>query len=75
MAMPRTITRSPAIPVVPRRYGGRWVAWSRDGRKIIGSGKTPEEARNAARRAGVRDVAYEWVPPAGERFIGGHAAG
>ena len=56
---------------VPHRYGGQWVAWTQDGLRIVAAGKTPDEVRAAAMRAGVKDIAYEWIPPAGERFIGG----
>lgn len=62
-------------PTVPRKYGGKWVAWTKDGQHIAGAGNTPEEARTAAQRAGVTDIAYEWVPPATERFIGRPASG
>lgn len=73
VAMSRTSVDRRLGPVVPRAYGGRWVAWTQDGKQIVAAGKTPEEVRAAARRAGVSDVAYEWVPPAGEFFVGGHA--
>ncbi len=66
-----TQTRVAPAPV-PRSYGGQWVAWTRDGRRIAGAGKTPDEARSAAHRKGITELAYEWVPPAGELFIGGH---
>lgn len=75
VAMARTRVARHVGPVVPRTYGGKWVAWTRDGKRIVAAGGTPEEARAAARRAGVSDIAYEWVPPAGELFIGGHTAG
>ncbi len=56
---------------VPREYGGKWIAWTTDGLRIVGVGTSPEEARGEAARAGVTTIAYEWVPPANERFIGG----
>ncbi len=56
---------------VPREYGGKWVVWTKDARQIVAAGDTPEEARAAAERVGVREIVYQWVPPADERFIGG----
>lgn len=65
--------------VVPRHLGGKWLAWTPNGLYLLGSGATPEEARKAADARGrdaaagwspAMSVAYEWVPPADERFIG-----
>jgi hypothetical protein len=55
---------------VPREYGGKWIAWTRDAMRIVAAGRSPEDVKAAAARAGVTDIAYEWVPPADERFIG-----
>ncbi len=57
-------------PVVPERYAGKWLAWTRDGMRIVGVGATPEEAEAAARDANVTEVIHEWVPPANERIVG-----
>jgi hypothetical protein len=54
---------------VPREYAGKWVAWTKDAMRIAGVGDTPQEAKAAAEKAGVSEIAYEWVPPA-EHFIG-----
>lgn len=65
--------------LVPGQFAGKWVAWTPDGLRILASGDTPEEARNAANRRGIGidvnwapsfGVALEWVPAANERFIG-----
>ncbi len=58
---------------VPREYGGKWVVWTKDARRIVAAGDTPAEARAAAEAAGVREIVYQWVPPAHERFIGSGA--
>ena len=50
-------------PIVPKEYGGKWIAWSEDERKILGSGLTLEEARDTAIAAGEGDPVLEWVPP------------
>ena len=71
------ITRTPER--VPRDYSGKWVAWTPNGLYILGAGDTPEAARLDAETNGPlpsinwvpqMGVAYEWVPPADERFIG-----
>ena len=55
------------------------MAWTQDGMRILAVGRTPQEARKAAVAHGAKivadwvpekGIAYEWVPPAGERFIG-----
>jgi hypothetical protein len=65
--------------VVPCEYGGKWLAWTPNGLNILGAGNTPEEARKAADAKGPQpaldwkpgmNVAYQWMPPADERFIG-----
>lgn len=64
---------------VPREYCGKWVAWTPNGLYILGAGDTPEEARRNADANGPKagadwspkmKVAYQWVPPANEHFIG-----
>jgi len=64
---------------VPQQYAGKWVAWTPNGLFILGTGTTPEEARKEAEANGPNlvagwvpgmSVAYEWVPPADERFAG-----
>jgi hypothetical protein len=48
--------------MVPVEYTGKWVAWTPDGRKIVGSGDTAKEAKIAAEKAGVRNGVFEWIP-------------
>jgi hypothetical protein len=47
---------------VPLELAGRWLAWSADGYRIIGSGKTLEEAQAAASAAGEEDPIFEVAP-------------
>jgi hypothetical protein len=47
---------------MPIELAGRWVAWSADGLRIIGSGKTLEEAEAAASAAGEPDPIFEVAP-------------
>ena len=51
---------------MPLALAGRWVAWSSDGLRIIGSGKTLEEAEAVATAAGEEDPIFE-VSPGGLR--------
>jgi hypothetical protein len=64
---------------VPRSLAGKWLTWTPNGLFVLGSGKTPNEALKAAHAHGPdptidwvpsMGVAYEWVPPADERFLG-----
>jgi hypothetical protein len=47
---------------MPMELAGRWVAWSADGLRIIGSGKTLEEAEAVASAAGEHDAIFEIAP-------------
>ena len=47
---------------MPLELAGRWVAWSSDGLRIIGSGKTLEEAEVAAAAAGEGNPLFEVAP-------------
>jgi hypothetical protein len=44
---------------IPRELAGRWIAWSADGLRIIGSGTTLKEAEEAASAASDPDAIYE----------------
>jgi hypothetical protein len=46
---------------VPVTMAGRWIAWSADGLRIIGSGPTLEEATAEAAAAGESDPIFERV--------------
>jgi hypothetical protein len=41
---------------------GRWIAWSADGLRIIGSGATLKEAEEVASAAGELDPIFEVAP-------------
>jgi hypothetical protein len=47
---------------MPMELAGRWVAWSSDGMRILGSGKTLEEAEAIATAAGEQDAIFEVAP-------------
>ncbi|QDV39131.1 hypothetical protein [Tautonia plasticadhaerens] len=46
-------------PPVPRELAGRWIAWSADGRRIVASGTTLDEARRRAGEATSERVSFE----------------
>src|SRR2546428_532152 len=61
----------PNLPeTVPQEYAGKWVAWTKDAMRIVAAANTPEELKVEAERKGVRDIVYQWVPPADQRFVG-----
>lgn len=49
--------------------GGKWIAWTPDGGRIMGLGNTPNAARRQAERYGSVDITLEWVQPANERYF------
>ena len=68
---------SPAIPSprphrepVPVELGGKWIAWSADGLRIVAHGETLDDCERAAELAGERDPSFERTPPASHRVIG-----
>jgi hypothetical protein len=58
-------------PVVPREYGGKWIAWNHDGTRILAAADDLTSAEQAARRAGENRPRLEKVPRADARIIGG----
>jgi hypothetical protein len=57
-------------PVVPLEYAGKWIAWSKDGTRIVASGRTVQEVVDAAARAGESGATFEKAPKADVRFVG-----
>ena len=58
-------------PSVPAEYCGRWIAWNHDRTRIVASGTTLIEAREAARQAGETRPFLTKAPEAHVRFVGG----
>jgi hypothetical protein len=52
-----TQTKEPQA--IPRDLAGRWIAWSGDGLRIIGSATTLKEAQAVALAAGDPDAIFE----------------
>jgi hypothetical protein len=62
---------SPAIPVVPHEYGGRWIAWDYAGTRILAVADELAAAERAARQAGEDRPRLEKVPRSDVRIVGG----
>ncbi len=58
-------------PLVPLEYCGKWIAWDYDRTKIVGSGQTLSEARDAANKVGEARPFLTKAPHPTTRFAGG----
>ena len=67
--MPASVT-FPERPAVPVEFGGKWIAWTLDGSRIVAHGDTLDACERAAAKAGEENPRFEKVPPAGVRIIG-----
>lgn len=63
-------SRRQLTPLMPHQCGGKWVAWSLDGQVILGAADTLAEVQDLGKQQGRPEVAFEWVPPADQPFIG-----
>jgi len=59
------------MPRVPRKFAGLWIAWNCAKTEIVASGKTLDEARNAAESVGELKPVLAKAPRADVRFLGG----
>ena len=55
---------------VPREYAGRWIAWNHERTKIVASGRSYQEARNAANALGEPQAYMTKAPDPRARFVG-----
>jgi hypothetical protein len=55
---------------VPIELGGKWIAWSADGLRVVASGDTLDECELAAEKAGEHSPSFERTPRADHRVIG-----
>jgi hypothetical protein len=58
-------------PIVPIELCGKWIAWDHARTKIVGSGATLSEAREAANKVGESRPYLTKAPHATIRFAGG----
>lgn len=56
-------------PVVPAKFGGKWIAWNVEETEIVASAATMEEVLRQAEFAGIEMPPIEYVPPS--PFAGG----
>ena len=59
-------------PVVSIDHSGKWIAWNFDETKIIATGASYSETKEAAQAAGEDRPVLVKAPQAEVRFIGGH---
>ncbi len=59
-------------PAVPIEYCGKWIAWDFEETKIIASGRSYAETKEAAQATGENRPVLVKAPQADARFIGGH---
>ncbi len=60
----------PAMPIVPIELGGKWIAWTLDGSRIVAHGDTLAECEAVAKQICDADLRFEKAPRADVRFIG-----
>ena len=65
-------TKPVESPIVPLEYAGKWIAWTHEHTRIIASGRTFQEANDAAKAAGEADPIFAKAPKADVRFVGVH---
>ena len=57
-------------PVVPKELGGKWLAWTLDGSRIVASGDSLLDCEAAAKRTGVTELRFEKTPRPDVRLVG-----
>jgi hypothetical protein len=62
--------KMPKRQAVPTQLGGKWIAWSSDGTRIVAYGDTFDECERAAEKAGEKDPSFEKTPRPEVRIIG-----
>jgi hypothetical protein len=60
----------PERPVVPLALGGKWIAWSFDGSRIVAHGESLDECEAAAVKAGEKRPRFEKTPRPDVRIVG-----
>ena len=58
-------------PMVPQECGGKWIAWNYARTKILATGRTFAEAKQAAESLGESKPVLAKAPRADVRFLGG----
>jgi hypothetical protein len=61
----------PYVPVVPREYGGKWIAWNHEGTRILAAADDLHTAEAQAQKTGEDRPRLERVPRSEVRIVGG----
>jgi hypothetical protein len=64
---PTGVAKRPPVPV---ELGGKWIAWTFDGSRIVASADTLDECEAAAAIAGEKTPRFEKTPRADVRIVG-----
>lgn len=59
-----------AVPAIPRKYGGKWVALDRSRQRVVASGRTFREVYEATQVRERARLAYLKVPEPDMLFVG-----
>src|SRR5947209_19087541 len=62
--------QQPRSPIVPRELGGKWIAWTLDGSRIVAFGDTLDDCEAATEKAAESNLRFEKAPRADVRIIG-----
>ena len=65
------MVQSVETPVVPKECGGKWIAWNFQRTRILATGRTFAEAKQAAEAIGEHKPVLAKAPRADVRFLGG----
>jgi hypothetical protein len=65
-----TETSRPQRQPVPIELGGRWIAWTADGLRIVAHADTLDGCELAAEHAGEKEPSFERTPRPDARILG-----
>jgi hypothetical protein len=63
-------TEQKTPPVVPKEFGGQWVAWNSDASAIIANGPDLKTVMTDAQKTGEAEPSFEKIPSPDVRLIG-----
>jgi hypothetical protein len=61
-----------SVPEIPQELLGKWIAWDREQKQIVGWGDTFDAAKHAAGQAGWREVVIAKSEPKSRWLRGQH---
>lgn len=72
MAQKRRVKRPPVVDV--GKYGGKWIAWDHNDRRVVATGRTYLSVRRKAIQLGEEHPILQKVPRI-EHYLAGHILG